>query len=269
MTMTLALDALTALELQPTELAEAAVRNSCHTVSVIVQRSRLFPSTPDYDLIGDTAARRALHQKIGELDVCIDTIEAFVIDRHCEPELFRPAFETAVFLGATAVNTLAIDRVENRLADTYGKFCEIVREYGLSVYTEVHRTLAHHSIAAAVAFAKTFKIDFKIELDSLHFFRYGGNIEEIKLNKEWIGRAQLSDGPAHATDDEYKLESLSHRQIPGDGVLPLAEFVRSLPEGIVVGVEVPRPDLAAQERIARSVAACRNLVGDAVPTPGL
>jgi len=260
MAVTLALDALTALELQPTELVDAAVRNGCHVVSVIVQRSRLFPSTPDYDLIGDTVARRALRQKVNELDVNIDTVEAFVIDQHCDPELFRPAFETAVFLGATAINTLAIDRLMNRLANSYGRICEIAREYRLSVYTEVHRTLAHNSIAAAVEFAKVANVDLKIELDALHFFRYGGTLEEIKLNSEWIGRAQLSDGPAHATDAEYRLESLSSRQIPGHGVLPLADFVRTLPSDIVVGVEVPHPDLGAEERIARSVDACRSLI---------
>lgn len=260
MTITLALDALTALELQPIELVDAAARNGCHTVSLIVQGSTLFPSTPDYDLIGDTVARRALRQKLDELDVSIDTIEVFVIDKHCAPELFRSAFESGMFLGAASVNTLAIDRVENRLADTYSRLCEIAHEYGLSVYTEVHRALAHKSIATAVDFAKMFNVDLKIELDSLHFFRYGGKIEEIKLHNEWIGRAQLADGPARATDSEYRLESLSRRQIPGDGVLPLTEFVRSLPSGIVVGVEVPCFDVPPEERIARSVNACRNLV---------
>jgi len=264
MPITLALDPLTALDLSPSEFVDAAARNRCHMVSLIVQGSRLFPSTPDYGLIGDTAARRALRQRLRDLDVSVDTIEVFVIDRHCDPEAFRPAFETAVFLGATAVNTLAIDRTENRLAETYGKFCRIAREFGLSVYTEVHRTLAHDSLATAVRFATAFNIDFKIELDSLHFFRYGGKVEEITRYHEWIGRAQLSDGPAHATPSEYGVESLSHCQIPGDGVLPLIEFVRGLPDGIVAGVEVPCPDLRAEERIARAVDACRNLVGRAL-----
>jgi sugar phosphate isomerase/epimerase len=260
MALTLALDALTALELPPIELVDAAARNGCRTVSLIVQGSRLFPSTPDYGLINDKFLRRGLLQKLRDLDVGVDTVEVFVIDRHCDPESFRPAFETGVFLGATAVNTLAIDRNEKRLADTYGKFCSLAREYGLSVYTEIHRTLMHDSITKAVQFAKAFNLDFRIELDSLHFFRCGGEVEEIRRNHEWIGRAQLSDGPAHATASEYVVESLSRRQIPGDGVLPLVEFIRSLPNGIVAGVEVPYPDLRAEQRIARSVAACRDLV---------
>jgi len=51
----------------------------------------------------------------------------------------------------------------------------------------------------------------------------------------------IHDGPAHATAAEYGVESLSRRQIPGKGVLPLVDFVRSLPDNIVAGVEVPCP----------------------------
>ena len=60
MTITLALDPLTAMELPPVEFVEAAARNSCRTVPLVVQGSRPFASTLDHRLIGDTAARRAL-----------------------------------------------------------------------------------------------------------------------------------------------------------------------------------------------------------------
>lgn len=260
MTFTLALDPLTALELRPVDLVDAALCSGLQTVSMIVQGSRRFPRTPNHDLIGDTAARRALRQKIDDAGVRVDTVEAFVIDRHCDPASFRPAFDSAVYLGATAVNTLAMDRDERRLADTYGRFCEMARAYGLSVMTEVHRTLAHNSIATAVAFAKACAVDIKIELDALHFFRAGGTFEDIALNRDWIGRAQLSDGPSHASDADYAIESLSRRRIPGDGELPLADFIRSLPRGIVIGVEVPGADLPTEQRIRRAVDAARSLV---------
>ena len=92
-------------------------------------------------------------------------------------------------------------------------------------------------------------------------FRYDGNIDEIKHHHRWIGRAQFSDGPAHATAAEYSVESLSRRQIPGKGVLPLVDFVRSLPDNIVAGLEVPCPNLPPEERIARAVSACCDLSG--------
>jgi hypothetical protein len=66
MTFTLALDPLTALELRPVELVDAAIGSGVQTVSMIVQGARRFPETPNYDLIGDTVARRALRQRIDD-----------------------------------------------------------------------------------------------------------------------------------------------------------------------------------------------------------
>jgi hypothetical protein len=34
-------------------------------------------------------------------------------------------------------------------------------------------------------------------------------------------------------------EALHERRAPGDGDLPLAEFLRHVPDGVVVGLEVP------------------------------
>jgi hypothetical protein len=113
--LTPALDFLTALELSPAELVEHAARNDCHTIGLLVQPVQRFPF-PDGKLIGDTAERRQLYRTCRDLDVTIDTIEVFILDQGCKPNLFRPAIETGAYLGASAVNTLALDREEARLA---------------------------------------------------------------------------------------------------------------------------------------------------------
>ncbi|MDB5396728.1 MAG: xylose isomerase protein, partial [Rhodospirillales bacterium] len=62
-------------------------------------------------------------------------------------------------------------------------------------------------------------------------------------------------------------EALSERQVPGEGELPLGAFVRALPAGIVIGIEVPMtslrtPKVDPDERVRRAVAgACRLMKG--------
>jgi sugar phosphate isomerase/epimerase len=253
-----ALDFLTALELTPPQLVDSAAGNGCRFVNQLVQGYAGFPF-PESNLVHDMDARRTLRDRCRDRNVQIDVLEVFVLDEHCDPETFRPALEAGAYLGATAANTLALDATENRLMDRYGRFCEISREYRLEVLVEVIRVTSLTSITAAVAFFEKSRLDVKIELDSLHFFRYGGNVEEIVKYRDRIGRAQICDGPPSANDAEYPMEALYRRGIPGEGQLPLADFLAALPDGIVVGVEVPRPDFRTTERISRAVQGFRNV----------
>jgi sugar phosphate isomerase/epimerase len=105
----------------------------------------------------------------------------------------------------------------------------------------------------------------KLQFDSLHLYRAGFTAADIaKLSPSIVGRAQLSDGPAEMPIDRQFDEALSNRLVPGDGELPLAEFLKTLPGGTVVGIEVPMGSLQAQgigpeERVHRAVVGARSL----------
>ncbi len=80
-----------------------------------------------------------------------------------------------------------------------------------------------------------------------------------------IARAQLSDGPAEMPPDRQFAEAIGDRLIPGEGALPLREFLAALPDGITVGLEVPMTSLQEQgvgpdERVRRTVTATRALL---------
>jgi sugar phosphate isomerase/epimerase len=259
----LALDFLTALELAPIDLVRQAAANDCTTVGIIVQDSPRFPFFPKSGLIGNTQARRDLRSACQDLGVGIDLVECFVLAEDADIDSFEPALESGAFLGASLANTLAIDRDRGRLGDMYSRFAEIASQYGLRVTTEVHRLTAHDSITTAVAFFDSLALDVTIELDALHFYRYGGNIDEILRHRDRIGRAQICDGAAQASEAEYRLEALFCRQIPGEGDFPLIDFLAALPGDIVVGVEVPRTQYLTSERIARCIGAARALVAQA------
>jgi sugar phosphate isomerase/epimerase len=80
-----------------------------------------------------------------------------------------------------------------------------------------------------------------------------------------IGYAQLCDCPRTRTDMSYADEAKYERMVPGEGELPLADYLRALPPGVVIGLEVPQRSLAEagvgpHERLGRCVAAARALL---------
>jgi sugar phosphate isomerase/epimerase len=260
--LTLGIDFLTALDLEPGELLDVAAEEGCKAVGVLVHPWDVVPF-PKPDLIGNPRAVSELAKKSADTGVQIHSVELFVIDPGCNVPAFRPALEVAAQLGAKTLISLAMDGDASRLGDNYRRFCALADEYGLSVLYEVHRRFSMPTITTAVEFFERAGVDVKIELDSLHFFRYGGKIEEITKHAQRIGRVQLCDGPAQATEEEYFIESVFRRQIPGDGELPLADFLAALPDGIVAAIECPRPDYRTRDRVRRAVAGARSLLAKA------
>ena len=60
-------------------------------------------------------------------------------------------------------------------------------------------------------------------------------------------------------------EALYERRAPGDGDLPLVEFLRHVPDGVVVGLEIPirseaERGIGPRERLARCVAQARTVM---------
>jgi sugar phosphate isomerase/epimerase len=80
-------------------------------------------------------------------------------------------------------------------------------------------------------------------IDPLQLFRTGATVAQISLvDPSALSLAQLCDADSieRATDLEaLRTEAVSGRLPPGDGVFPLADFVKALPLDAALSVEVP------------------------------
>ena len=70
-----------------------------------------------------------------------------------------------------------------------------------------------------------------------------------------------------ARNPDYGDEARHERLSPGDGDLPLADFLAALPWDRIVGLEVPMlgkamAGIGAKERLAPAIAAARNLLAN-------
>ena len=90
------------------------------------------------------------------------------------------------------------------------------------------------SIEEAAAYIARSGQDVGILVDLLHLAQSGGTPADIaRLDPALIVCAQFCDGPQSPDDEQYYYNALYDRQVPGDGQLPVREFLRALPDHVV------------------------------------
>ena len=96
-------------------------------------------------------------------------------------------------------------------------------------------------------------------IDVLHLIRSGGTTDDVAaVDPALLPYAQLCDVMATAPDDARGLldEALHGRLLPGDGVAPIADLLRTLPAGCPLSLEMRSRRLMADfpDPTARAVA---------------
>jgi sugar phosphate isomerase/epimerase len=123
--------------------------------------------------------------------------------------------------------------------------------------------------AACLALRHTGSTHALLSIDAMHFFRTGGTAAELaKLDPRLIGYAQLCDVLRVAAHADYAREATFERLVPGDGELPLADFVEALPDDVLLGVETPilsevEAGRSVRQILTRAVTASRRLLAAA------
>src|SRR5690606_5508548 len=131
-------------------------------------------------------------------------------------------------LGATQVNAVCLEAEFAANVDGFGKFAELAGERDLTVTVEFLPGMTIGSLAAADALVRQVgRSNAGILLDALHLFRAGSTAADLAaIDPAHIGYAQLCDVPLAPPIAEYADEARFERKAPGDGELPLADFIR-------------------------------------------
>jgi sugar phosphate isomerase/epimerase len=251
---------LTVLDTTPPELVSVAAAAGFRTIGM---RLTATPSVgvPPYDVLRDGPTLRETLLRLKDTGITVLDTE-FLRFEVGEPVGVPEGFlEVSARLGATHVLVMSAEPEEARTLERFGELCDRAAPYGLgvglefAVYTGV-RTLAQ----AAHVVAESKRANASVVVDALHFSRSGGlpaHIREVDPSR--FRYAQICDaGPdmPHPTDTPALIrEARTGRLLPGEGVLPLAELVAALPEGVPLAVEAPcraTADLPAVERARRA-----------------
>ncbi|MDE2436186.1 MAG: sugar phosphate isomerase/epimerase [Sphingomonadales bacterium] len=260
----LALDHITVVDADPIALAEAARGAGCDGICLFMEPMAVLPLMPRFDLYGDRAARKALKARMDDLGIALDVAYPFTLAGRTTVSDFAPAMDCAAELGAGVLNVLLYDRDAQRRLDTLAAFGELAAGHGLRVGVEFYPSSQVRSLAEALALVEAAGPPERvaINVDLLHLMRSGGTLAELAAAPaERICYGQISDAPLAAPADP-DLEASSQRLLPGEGQFDVAGFVRALPPGCLLSVEIPRDDavrasVSLAERAEQAVGSVR------------
>jgi sugar phosphate isomerase/epimerase len=199
--------------------------------------------------------------------VSISLGEGCIVRAGREMRDYAADFDIFQELGAERINTVSMDPDLERSLDQFGVLAEMAAAHGMKSSIELCPTLTINDLPSAVAAVRHVgRKDFQLLLDTMHLGRSGATAAQIAaLDPAMIGYVQLCDAPLKPTNPNYMDEATFDRMIPGEGEMPLREYLSALPSGLVVSLEVPsrtltKAGISVRERLERCVKAAKALL---------
>jgi sugar phosphate isomerase/epimerase len=263
MTRQIMLHQLNATGVEPAEFVRIAADAGCRRVTMFAyDGSDVLPrsnSGLSYPVPITAESKEDVRRALDETGVALDGVEFFPLVAEVDFELYRPAMELGRELGANrAVSHIFIED-DALVVERLGQLAELVNSIGLRLTSEFcPLTAGNPSLERARWLVDQIGSDrFGIGVDVLHLIRSGGTPADVAaLDERYFGVVQICDAiGAHPSNDYIK--DVHNREVPGQGDLPIREFLNAVPAGMPIEAEVP----AAHRRAAGISAAqhCREV----------
>lgn len=173
--------------------------------------------------------------------------------------------DAAATIGARNILTVGLGVSVQQFVDRFGELCDRAAPAGVTVNVEFGRLFSIADLDTAVeVLARVDRPNAGVLFDNLHLDRCGlGPSDVAGTAAESIHYAQFCDGPAQPGPD-LRTDAVDDRVNPGEGGLPVAEFVAALPPGTPLSAEIRSKALREGvpdplERARLVLAACRPL----------
>lgn len=248
------------------EYAELAAQLECDFISLnLAGAPNLLEPYSREDLRTDQQLRKRLKHRVASLGLRICLIEGFAITAERTVAYHESDLDSAAELGASAICAVSLDRNLDRTFEQFAMLSEAARSRELLVTTEIAAGVIRNIAAADQALKTVAQQNFKLLVDTMHFFRSGASLDDLdKLPVDAIGHVQLCDVPMPAQIENYMEEALFERRGLGGGDLPLQAFIQKISPSIPIGLEIPIRSLAERgvtplDRLQRSAEVARKL----------
>jgi sugar phosphate isomerase/epimerase len=260
----LGVEQLTVLGLAPLEFVHLVADLGCNCISTGLSG---MPGYPPFSLRDNKVLRRELSAALRDRGVSISLGEGCILRPGRDFRDLAGDLDIFQELGTERINTVSMDPDLGRSLDQFGVLAEMSAARGMESSIELCPVLTINNLASAVAAVRHVgRKDFTLLLDTMHLGRSGATAAEIAaLDPAMIGYVQLCDAPLKPTNPDYMDEATFDRMVPGEGELPLREYLSALPTDVVVSLEVPsralaKAGLSLRDRLERCVKAARALL---------
>ncbi len=240
----ISLDQLTVIGVLPTEFVDIAADAGYDAVSPVIGGPGVLAS---HRLAVGDAETEAMVARLRARGIAVNNLDGMVITPRMDWDAYARLIELALHIGARRGVTLIFDDDPSRAADSFARAAEMARLAGLAMVMEFTELSEVKSLAQAADIIARSGEPVGIVVDLLHLAYSGeGPADVAGADPALYLCAQICDGPARPTLEEYQHNALFDRQVPGDGALPVVEFLKALPEQAPIGVEVPLGTLAGR-----------------------
>lgn len=260
MTRLISLAHLTVMDADPLALIEAGAAGGFDAVGLRIVPP--FPTDAIIPVIGDLPLQRRIKARLADTGLAILDVEAIWLHPDSDVAALLPALDLAAEFDARHVLTVGNDPDRGRLADNLARLCAAAHQRGLRVMLEFIPYSEVRSLAdAAALLAAVRPADAGLLVDALHLSRSGGQPADLaSYDPALFSYGHLCDAPAALPGpDGLRPEARGNRLYPGEGGLPLDDFLAAFPPGAPMAVEAPAMAHAALPPAQRA-----RLVGDAV-----
>jgi sugar phosphate isomerase/epimerase len=240
---------LTVIGVRPAELVEIAARAGYHAVCPIVG---LVP-VKGLDLIplraGDPDTK-AMAASLKSNGIQVQNADGYILGPDTDRDEMQRMTDLMAEFGARNINAIVFDEDLGRGAAQLAALDSMAQAVGMTISLEF---MAFSPIVtpqqAMDLIATTGSANIGIMLDALHLAQSGAAAGDCR-STDILG-AQICDAPRNLSFEEYCRMAIEERFAPGEGELPLTDFMAVLPRELTCSVEVPRlnePDLTVRAK---------------------
>lgn len=265
----IALEFICTFGMPPVEHVELAARLGFRRIGFAPAPIVTLPGLhPAWDLRTDLALRRDTVRALADNGLSLSLGEGFLVMPGKAVEDLGADLDLAVELGAPLVNCCVLAPDMAFAVDQFGQFAAMAAERGLQVTVEfLAGMMAIGDLATAAALVREVANPAAgLLIDAMHLYRSGAShVDLAALEPGMVRYAQVCDVPMASTFENYGEEASYERGAPGEGELPLVDFVKALPAGVPIGLEAPMrartlAGVGAFDRLAPALAATRALL---------
>ena len=257
---------LTLFDVAPADVVTAAAAGGFDSVGLRITGRKLNDS--DFPVVGHPANIREIHRRLAFNGIRLSNTSIYHLCPDITLDHVKPAIEVSAELGAKTIVVTCMDPDKARWTDFIAQCSEVAAKADIRLALEVVPYSEARTLAQGIRIVqKSGAANFGLLIDTLHIARSGGTPANLaNIDPKRIAFAQISDAAADKpTDIDLATEARTGRLYPGDGELPLYEYLDALPAKIEIEVETPRLDqseLTFNERAKQAGDATRRFLAE-------
>jgi sugar phosphate isomerase/epimerase len=196
-------------------------------------------------ILGDKTQIREIRSHAVNLGVRISNISAYHIYPDIEIDDLKLMIETGAELGSDIIVATCQDPNFERMVERLGLYSDLAAAAAIKIAIENVAYSETGTVEKAFRVVNSVRQDnLGLLIDPLHLARAGETPAVLaSIPEKHIVFAQLCDAAAEKPADlDLPGEARTRRLFPGEGALPLVEFLQALPASLEIEAEIPTLD---------------------------